>query len=85
LPDYLEHSFQISQHVNIGKPANLITSTLHKFRSISVVFDAFRVLTTINFNNQVRNLAIEIDDVWRYRNLPFEFCSVNLVRPDRSP
>ena len=85
MPDYLKRTFQIGQHVNIRKSDDFITSTLQKLFSHSVLYDAFHVLTTINFNDQVRSLAIEIDDVWRYRNLSFEFRSVSLVRPDRSP
>ena len=83
--NYFKHTFQIGKHVDVGEPENFVTSALKKLSSPSIFFNAFHVLTTIDFNDQVLCFTTEIDDVWRHRKLPSKLGFVDLVRPNRSP
>ena len=71
-PDFLQHRLQFLHHLVVPEPQHRITLNPQPFITARVISRLFRVLPTIQFDDQSLFDADEIDDVAPERFLPFE-------------
>src|SRR5579863_7164302 len=66
----LKHALDIGQHIDVPKSQYAIALRLEKFGSSRVAFHLLRVLSAVDFDDDVQIMAGEIDDVAAKTHLP---------------
>lgn len=72
-----QYCFSLLQNFIIPKPQHPITLSIQKRRPLLVILNLFRMLSTVQFNNQTMLHTDKIDDISAYCLLASEFYSVH--------
>src|SRR5579872_1632983 len=68
--NHLKHALDIGQHIGVPKSQYAIALRLEKFGPSCIAFRLLRVLSTVDFNDDLQIMAGEIDDVAAKPHLP---------------
>jgi len=87
LCDSFEHPVPIPRHVEIAETKHTIALGFEKTRAprIALLLLVFEVLSTVDFNDELRRMRNEVDDVWTDRRLSSETYAIQPMRPHAIP
>src|SRR6185437_14382629 len=80
-----DHAIRIRQHVIVPEPHNTTAARFQPARPPCVVILKYRMLATIDFDDELCRGAEEVDDVGSDRLLPTEAEAVELLAPQARP
>jgi len=85
IPDVLQDRLSLAQHRIVPIPTDAQSPTLEKTRPLIIPLGGFSMLAAIEFDDEPRFTAIEINDIRRDRVLPTKLPASEPATPEQQP